>query len=225
MIFVILSGFVLVNVLIVGHGLKHSTLIKTMMRVALVNAVFAFVAACVGVAMGQTVDAREVVQAMGRETHVPRFAVRIPPDIRRTEPAVLLARMAWREAGALVKEGEVAAFHDVITNRLRGSYQSTAWGYSTALRNPANASTHQLGRAPLSDGYPELFRTHWPRVLAAADAAVAGTLRHSCATDRRLEHWGGPPVDRASLRRLERAGYQRVECPGYANTFLARRAP
>jgi len=178
---------------------------------------------CAGVVRGQ-VDAAEVTRAMASERRVQRDVVRIPPDILRTERAVLLARMAVGESGLSVVDGEVAALDEVVVTRARGrNYQSVAWGYSVALRHPRRASLHRLGRAPLSDGWPQVFREHWPRVLAAADAAVAGTLRHSCAVSSPLVHWGGPAVDRAALGRLVRAGYQRAECPGYANTFLVRR--
>jgi soluble lytic murein transglycosylase-like protein len=178
----------------------------------------------VATARGQ-VDAGEVTRAMARESAV-RAPTSPPLSVLRTEPAVLLARAAWLEAGANVVPGEVAAFHEVAVSRAAGrNYQAALWAYSVGLRNPRRASTHQLGRAPLGDGWPPIFRDRWPQVLAAADAAVAGTLRHACATDRPLVHWGGPHVDRAALGRLERAGHVRVECPGYANVFLVRGVP
>lgn len=139
----------------------------------------------------------------------------------RTEPAVLLARMAWLEAGAHVQPGEVAAMHEVITTRQRGSYQRTAYAYSAGLRNPTRASTHRLGRATLGAGWPRVHREHWPRVLAAADAVIAGELHHGC-TGGRLEHWGGPDVDRHNITRLLRSGYVAARCPAYANTYLTR---
>lgn len=171
-----------------------------------------------GTARAQTVDARAAAGRADHDVDMARLAA-------RAEPAVLLARMAWLEAGARVQAGEVAAMHEVVTTRQRGSYQRTAYAYSAALRNPDRASVHRLGRAPLGAGWPALHRAEWPRVLAAADAAVAGTLRHGCDTDAPLQHWGGPHVDAASLGRLERAGYVRVTCPGYANAFLTREAP
>ena len=138
---------------------------------------------------------------------------------------MLLARMAWLEAGAHVQAGEVAAMHEVITTRQPDgmSYQRMAYAYSAGLRNPRLVSVHRLGRAPLGMGWPELHRREWPRVLAAADAAIAGTLRHGCDTDAPLQHFGGPHVDRASITRLTRSQYVRATCPdGYANTFLLR---
>lgn len=141
-----------------------------------------------------------------------------------TEPAVLLARMAWLEAGAHVQPGEVAAMHEVITTRQRGSYQRTAYQYSAGLRNPRRASTHRLTRRPLGAGWPRMHREHWPRVLAAADAVIAGELHHGC-TGGRLEHWGGPRVDSERIARLVRLGYAEAQCPGYANTYLTRGSP
>lgn len=169
-----------------------------------------------GTTRAQSVDARAAAGRHDPDVDLARLAA-------RTDPAVLLARMAWLEAGAHVAPGEVAAMHEVIVTRTpeRGSYQRTAYQYSAALRNPTRASTHRLTRRPLGRGWPALHREHWPRVLAAADAAVAGTLRHGC-TQSPLEHWGGPHVDRESIGRLERSGYTRAECPGYANAFLVR---
>jgi hypothetical protein len=136
---------------------------------------------------------------------------------------VVLARVAWLEAGPLVVEGEVAAIHEVITQRqaIGGTYQRTAWQYSAGLRNPRRDGTHRLGRATLTAGWPSIYRENWPRVLAAADAAVAGRLEHGCESSP-LEHWGGPHVDRASIARMLRDGLVDARCPGFANTFLAR---
>lgn len=92
------------------------------------------------------------------------------------------------------------------------------------LNEADDESAHRMGRAPLSSGYPELHRQHWPRVLAAADDAVAGRLTHGCDA-RPLEHWGGPHVDRASIARMLRDGMREATCPGYANSFLTRGAP
>ncbi len=78
-----------------------------------------------------------------------------------------------------------------------------------------------MGRAPLTSGYPALHRQQWPRVLAAADEAVAGRLTHGCDA-RPLEHWGGPNIDRASIARMLRDGMREAACPGYANAFLVR---
>lgn len=144
--------------------------------------------------------------------------------VARSEPAVVLALTAWLEAGALVSEGEVAAIHEVLTTRMRGSYQRTAWQYSAALRHPRHEGTLAMGRAPLTGGWPALHRQHWPRVLAAADEAVAGRLVHACDA-RPLEHWGGPDVDRASIARMLRDGMREATCPGYANSFLVRGEP
>lgn len=144
--------------------------------------------------------------------------------VARSEPAVVLALTAWLEAGALVSAGEVAAIHEVLTTRMRGSYQRTAWQYSAALRHPRWEASHSMGRAPLTSGYPALHRQHWPRVLRAADEAVAGRLTHGCDA-RPLEHWGGPGVDRASIARMVRDGMREATCPGYANSFLTRGAP
>lgn len=123
-----------------------------------------------------------------------------------------------------VSAGEVAAMHEVLTQRMRGTYQRTAWQYSAGLRNPRRESTHDMGRAPLTRGYPALHREHWPRVLAAADEAVAGRLTHGCDA-RPLQHWGGPQVDRSSIARMLRDGMRAATCPGYANTFLVRGEP
>ena len=83
-----------------------------------------------------------------------------------------------------------------------------------------------MGRAPLTSGYPALHRQHWPRVLAAADAAIAGTLHHGCSTGGApLEHWGGSDLDRANINRLLRQNYSEAVCDGFANAFLYRGAP
>lgn len=172
-------------------------------------------------AQSQSVSAADIMAETRRESAPARHAPRVPPDIYREEPAVLLARTAWREAGPRVGANEVAAFHAVITHRagVRHRYQVAAWNYSVGLRNPRHASTHRLGRSPLRN-YPAVFIENWPRVLAAADAAVAGTLTHGCVGEP--EHWGGPHVDRHALRRLIRAGYQDAQCPNTNNTFLWR---
>ena len=145
--------------------------------------------------------------------------------VARSEPALVLAWTAWGEAGALVSEGEVAAIHEVITQRIRGTYQRTAWQYSAALRHPRHEGTLAMGRAPLTGGWPALHRQHWPRVLAAADEAVAGRLTHGCDA-RPLQHWGGPHVDRAAIARMVRDGMREATCPGeYNNAFLVRGEP
>ena len=173
-------------------------------------------------AAAEPVDARAIVRQTRAEEPDTEALQR---QVARTEPAVVLARVAWLEAGALVTPGEVAAMHEVLTRRMRGTYQRTAWQYSAGLRNPRRESTHDMGRAPLTRGYPPLHREHWPRVLAAADEAVEGTLRHGCDTARPLEHWGGPNVDRASIARMLRDGMEAASCPGFHNTFLVRGEP
>ncbi len=172
-------------------------------------------------ASADPVDARAVVRQT-RAEEPDTDAMR--RHVARSEPAVVLALTAWLEAGALVSAGEVAAIHEVITTRMRGSYQRTAWQYSAALRHPRWEASHSMGRAPLTSGYPALHRQHWPRVLAAADEAVAGRLVHGCDA-RPLEHFGGPHVDRASIARMVRDGMREATCPGYANSFLTRGAP
>ena len=128
-------------------------------------------------ASADPVDARTIVRQTRPEEPDTEALQR---RVARTEPAVILARVAWLEAGAMVSAGEVAAMHEVLTTRMRGSYQRTAWAYSAALRNPRWEATHSMGRAPLTSGYPALHRQQWPRVLAAADEAVAGRLTHGC---------------------------------------------
>ena len=172
-------------------------------------------------ASADPVDARAVVRQT-RAEEPDTDAMR--RHVARSEPAVVLALTAWLEAGALVSAGEVAAIHEVITTRMRGSYQRTAWQYSAALRHPRWEASHSMGRAPLTSGYPALHRQHWPRVLAAADEAVAGRLTHACDA-RPLEHWGGPHVDRASIARMVRDGMREATCPGYSNSFLVRGEP
>lgn len=175
-------------------------------------------------AAADPIDARAIVrQTRAEEPDVEAMR----RHVARSEPAVVLALTAWLEAGALVSAGEVAAIHEVITTRMRGSYQRTAWQYSAALRHPRWEASHSMGRAPLTGGWPALHRQHWPRVLAAADAAIAGTLHHGCSTGGApLEHWGGPHVDRASIARMVRDGMREATCPGeYNNAFLTRRAP
>ena len=172
-------------------------------------------------AAADPIDARAIV----RQTRSPE------PDteaarrrVARSEPALVLAWTAWGEAGALVSAGEVAAIHEVLTTRMRGTYQRTAWQYSAALRHPRHEGTLAMGRAPLTGGWPALHRQHWPRVLAAADEAVAGRLTHGC-DGRALQHFGGPHVDRASIARMLRDGMREATCPGYANSFLVRGEP
>ncbi len=173
-------------------------------------------------ASADPVDARAIVRQTRAEEPDTEVMRR---HVARSEPAVVLALTAWLEAGALVSAGEVAAIHEVLTTRMRGSYQRTAWSYSAALRHPRWEASHSMGRAPLSSGYPALHRQHWPRVLRAADEAIAGRLTHACDA-RPLEHWGGPHVDRASIARMVRDGMREATCPGeYANAFLTRGAP
>lgn len=173
-------------------------------------------------ASADPIDARAIVRQTRAEEPDTEAMRR---HVARSEPAVVLALTAWLEAGALVSAGEVAAIHEVLTTRMRGgSYQRTAWQYSAGLRNPRHESAHRMGRAPLSSGYPELHRQHWPRVLAAADEAVAGRLTHGCDA-RPLEHFGGPHVDRASIARMLRDGMREATCPSYNNAFLTRGAP
>ena len=172
-------------------------------------------------ASADPIDARAIVrQTRAEEPDVEAMQ----RHVARSEPAVVLALTAWLEAGALVSEGEVAAIHEVLTTRMRGSYQRTAWQYSAALRHPRHEGTLAMGRAPLTGGWPALHRQHWPRVLAAADEAVAGRLTHGCDA-RPLEHFGGPHVDRASIARMLRDGMREATCPGYANSFLVRGEP
>lgn len=166
---------------------------------------------------GQTVSAAD---AMGVRTE--RAPAVMPRSFPREEIPVVLARSAWGEAGELVSAGEIAAIHEVYTNRMRGSYQRTAWAYSAALRN--RPTLQRLGRAPLTRGWPRIHREHWPRVLAAADDVVAGRTDHNCDA-RPLVHWGGINVDRAAIARLVRGGMVVANCPGYANTFLYRPQP
>ena len=174
-------------------------------------------------ASADPVDARAIVRQTRAEEPDTSAAQR---RVARSEPAVVLALTAWLEAGALVSDGEVAAIHEVLTTRMRGSYQRTAWQYSAALRHPRWEASHSMGRAPLGDGWPALHRQHWPRVLAAADAAIAGTLHHGCSTGGApLEHWGGATLDRASINRLLRQNYSEAACDGFANAFLYRSAP
>ena len=173
-------------------------------------------------AAADPVDARAVVRQT-RAEEPDTDAMR--RHVARSEPAVVLALTAWLEAGALVSEGEVAAIHEVLTTRMRGSYQRTAWQYSAALRHPRHEGTLAMGRAPLTGGWPALHRQHWPRVLAAADEAVAGRLTHGCDA-RPLQHWGGPHVDRAAIARMVRDGMREATCPGeYNNAFLVRGEP
>lgn len=172
-------------------------------------------------AAADPIDARAIVrQTRAEEPDVEAMR----RHVARSEPAVVLALTAWLEAGALVSAGEVAAIHEVLTTRMRGSnYQRTAWQYSAGLRNPRHESAHRMGRAPLTGGWPALHRQHWPRVLAAADEAVAGRLTHGCDA-RPLEHFGGPHVDRASIARMLRDGMREATCPSYNNAFLTRGA-
>lgn len=173
-------------------------------------------------ASADPIDARAIVRQTRAEEPDTEAMQR---HVARSEPAVVLALTAWLEAGALVSAGEVAAIHEVLTTRMRGSnYQRTAWQYSAGLRNPRHESAHRMGRAPLTGGWPALHRQHWPRVLAAADEAVAGRLVHACDA-RPLEHWGGPDVDRASIARMLRDGMREATCPSYNNSFLTRGAP
>ena len=172
-------------------------------------------------ASADPIDARAIVRQTRAEEPDTEAMRR---HVARSEPAVVLALTAWLEAGALVSAGEVAAIHEVLTTRMRGSYQRTAWQYSAALRHPRWEASHSMGRAPLTSGWPELHRQHWPRVLAAADDAVAGRLTHACDA-RPLQHFGGPSVDRASIARMLRDGMREATCPGYANSFLTRGAP
>ena len=169
-------------------------------------------------ASAEPIDARAIVRQTRAEEPDTEAMRR---HVARSEPAVVLALTAWLEAGALVSAGEVAAIHEVLTTRMRGSYQRTAWQYSAALRHPRWEASHSMGRAPLSSGWPALHRQHWPRVLAAADEAVAGRLAHGCDA-RPLEHWGGPHVDRAAIARMVRDGMREAACPNYANSFLTR---
>ena len=172
-------------------------------------------------ASADPIDARAIVrQTRAEEPDVEAMR----RHVARSEPAVVLALTAWLEAGALVSAGEVAAIHEVLTTRMRGTYQRTAWQYSAALRHPRHEGTLAMGRAPLTGGWPALHRQHWPRVLAAADEAVAGRLVHACDA-RPLEHWGGPDVDRASIARMLRDGMREATCPSYNNSFLTRGAP
>ena len=172
-------------------------------------------------ASADPIDARAIVRQTRAEEPDTDAAQR---RVARSEPALVLAWTAWGEAGALVSEGEVAAIHEVITQRMRGTYQRTAWAYSAALRHPRHEGTLAMGRAPLTGGWPALHRQHWPRVLAAADEAVAGRLTHGC-DGRALQHFGGPHVDRASIARMLRDGMREATCPGYANSFLVRGEP
>lgn len=172
-------------------------------------------------ASADPIDARAIVrQTRAEEPDVEAMQ----RHVARSEPAVVLALTAWLEAGALVSAGEVAAIHEVLTTRMRGTYQRTAWQYSAALRHPRHEGTLAMGRAPLTGGWPALHRQHWPRVLAAADEAVAGRLTHGCDA-RPLEHFGGPHVDRASIARMLRDGMREATCPSYNNSFLTRGAP
>ena len=173
-------------------------------------------------ASADPIDARAIVRQTRAEEPDTEAMRR---HVARSEPAVVLALTAWLEAGALVSAGEVAAIHEVLTTRMRGTYQRTAWAYSAALRHPRHEGTLAMGRAPLTGGWPALHRQHWPRVLAAADEAVAGRLVHACDA-RPLEHWGGPDVDRASIARMLRDGMREAGCPAeYNNAFLVRGEP
>lgn len=170
------------------------------------------------------VDAADILAETRAESPRRLPAARITAEALRAPPTVILAAVAWSEAGAYVSAGEVAAMHQVLTTSMtdRTTYQRRAWAYSHGLRHPRHGWLLRLGRGTPGPEVPGYVREGWPRILAAAEAAIAGQVTHGCDASP-LRHWGGPRVDRLSIRALTRRGWRVASCPSeFKNSFLAR---
>lgn len=175
------------------------------------------------------VPASEAMGTGQRETAERPAMPRMDPRFRRAPEYVGLARVVWKEAGEQATAGEVAAIHEVlvsVTVRKGVPYRTAAWGYSHGVRNPNNASVHNLVEGmTFSTATARYIREGWPRTLQYAREAHEGTSTHECLTadgsQAELVEWGGPDVDRDTIRRLVRRGYVVADCPDtYHNAFL-----
>lgn len=150
----------------------------------------------------------------------------------RVSDQLAVSRVCASEIGLTGEHEECAAIHAVLRGRADRagiSLVAMARAYSSRVfdldrSDPRRWVAHLRvdGREPA--GWPDVasWSHHRPRWLAlyeAAGAILRGELEHGCEAGA-LDYWGMSLEGSIDMRRAERAGWTRVECPeSYRNAY------